>query len=332
MCLAYRKQRFGGEPIRQPMSIAPRPLAFFQRFQGAISLVLLLAAAALIPASRQSFFQPGAYESIASQVAVPGALAIGMTFVILTGGIDLSVGSMVALLTVVAAKWALVGHSFAFVSVGVLALGAMFGAINGLLVALTGLQAFIVTLASMATLRGAAFLYTRSNVSGFQPIFSPFQGKVGPIPVHALLLVAMATLGWLFLAKTRYGRYIYAVGGNESAARLSGVPVSGVKVLAYGVNGFCAAIASLLLLARTNVGEPGGAIEFELNAIAAAVVGGASLFGGYGSIWGSFTGAVFMQTLTVLMILWSIDDKLALGLKGPIILLAVYLQSLGRKS
>lgn len=305
---------------------------FLQRFQGIISLLLLVIAAALIPSSRTAFFQAQTFENIASQVAVPGALAIGMTFVILTGGIDLSVGSMAALLSVVAATWAYSGASLAPTIAYVLLLGTILGLINGTLVAYTRLQPFIVTLAAMATLRGVSFLYTRSNVSGFKPIFQPLQEKVFGVPVHAIVLVGITVLGWLFLTKTVYGRYIYTVGDNEEAARLCGVPVNRVKIIAYAINGFCVAIAALVLVARTNVGEPGGGIEFELNAIAAVVVGGASLFGGIGSIWGSFTGALFIQMLSLLMILWSIDDKLALGLKGPIILLAVWLQSIGRKS
>jgi ribose transport system permease protein len=306
-------------------------LSTIQRFQGIISLVLLLIAAALVPGSSGRFFQVDALHNIASQVAVPGALAVGMTLVILTGGIDLSVGSMVALLNVVAAQSALSGRPLMVVVVYVLLLGLLLGTLNGVLVATTKLQPFIVTLATMASFRGAAFLYTRSNISGFDPIFAPLQAKWGGVPVQAVLLLAMVVGAWWFLSKTVMGRSIYAVGGNEEAARLSGLPVERVRVNAYALNGLCVAIAALLLTSRTNNGEPGGSVSLELDAIAAVVVGGASLFGGVGSIWGSLTGALFIQVLSLLMILWSIDDKLALGLKGPIILLAVYLQCLGRK-
>ena len=297
-----------------------------------MSLLLLVAIAAAIPSSRGTFFQWQVVENIASQVAVPGALAVGMTFVILSGGIDLSVGSAVALISVVAAQWAASGQSLPVIALYCLFLGAVIGFVNGSLIAITGLQPFLITLASMASLRGIAFLYTKSNISGLPPVLKPLKESLFGIPMQAVLLLALVVAAWLFLTKTIYGRNLYAIGGNEEASRLSGVHVSRVKIATYVLNGICVGIAALLLVSRTNNGEPGGAMSLELDAIAAVVVGGASLLGGIGSIWGSLTGAVFIQTLSLLMILWSIDDKLALGLKGPVILLAVALQARRSKS
>ncbi|MCH8273960.1 MAG: ABC transporter permease, partial [Armatimonadetes bacterium] len=257
-----------------------RLLFLCQRFQGLISVALLVVAAAVIPESRAAFFQSATLENIPAQLAVPGALAVGMTFVILTGGIDLSVGSMMALLNVVAAQWASSGQPLHVVLPYVLFLGLALGAVTGLVVAYTRMQPFVVTLAAMVSLRGIAFLYTKNNISGFPPIFDPLESRWGDVPMQAVLLAAMVLCGWSFLTKTTYGRYVYAVGGNEEAARLSGVPVRRVKVMAYALNGLCVAVAALLLTARLDNGEPGGSIGMELDAIAAVVVGGASLVGG----------------------------------------------------
>jgi ribose transport system permease protein len=313
--------------------MAGRSVLFLvQRLQGVVSLLVLVLLAACFASSRSTFFQTDAIANIAGQVAVPGSLAVGMTFVILTGGIDLSVGSMCALLSVIAARWAESGTSLPVTASYVLLVGSLLGALNGLLVSMTRLQPFVVTLAAMVSLRGVAHLYSENhNISGFPPIFAPFQSAWGPVPVQAMLLIGMVSVSWILLTKTPFGRRVYAIGGNEDAAFLSGVRVRATKVAAYAINGVCVGVAALVLVSRTNNGEPGGAGGYELDAIAAVVVGGASLVGGVGSIWGTLFGAVFIQTLSLLMILWSIPDKLALGLKGPIILLAVWLQSIGRR-
>lgn len=308
-----------------------RPVLFWiQQFQGVISLVLLVLIAAALESSRISFFQWQTVENVAAQVAVTGVIAVGMTFVILTGGIDLSVGSMCAVVSVLGAKMAVAGLPLWQIAVGMLVAGAVMGAINGILVAFTPIQPFVITLASMASLRGAAYLISPNNVSGFPGLFDPFQAKLFGIPVQAILLVGLVATAYVVLRKTKMGRYVYAVGGSEVAAVYSAVPVRSTKVLVYTISGICVGLAAILLVARTSNGEPGGAIAYELDAIAAVVIGGASLMGGVGSVVGTLLGSVFMQSLALLMILWGIQDKLALLLKGPIILIAVLLQ-IGRR-
>lgn len=302
-----------------------------KQFQGVVSLLLLVLIAALIESSRNSFFQWATVENISAQVAVTGVLSVGMTFVILTGGIDLSVGSMCAVVSVCGAKLALAGYSAWQVVPAMVCIGGAFGLINGLLVAHSRVQPFVITLASMASLRGAAFLISPNNVSGFPNIFEPFQSSLRGVPIQAALLLCLVVTSWILLKKTVFGRHIYATGGNETAAHMSAAPVRQTKVLAYTISGLCVGIAAVLLVARTNNGEPGGAVSYELDAIAAVVIGGSSLLGGRGGVWGTLLGAVFMQSLSLLMILWGIHDKLALLLKGPIILIAVILQS-GKKS
>jgi ribose transport system permease protein len=296
-----------------------------------VSLALLVLAASLFGSSREWFFQYATVGTVAGQMAVIGVMAVGMTFVILTGGIDLSVGSMCALIGVCGAKLALGGHPLWQCAAAMLLLGALLGLINGVLVAATTVQPFVITLASMASLRGAAYLISPNNVSGFPKLFEPFQGAVYGLPVNAILLISLVVIGWWILRRTVFGRYVYAVGGNETACRYSAAPVARTKVLVYTINGICVGLAAILLIARTNNGEPGGATAYELDAIAAVVIGGASLVGGYGSVVGTLFGAVFMQTLSHLMVLWGIGDKLALLLKGPIILAAVLLQANRRR-
>lgn len=308
---------------------ASRALGVFQRYQGLAGLAILLLVALFV---ERNFFVPDNLRNVFNQCAIPGVLAIGMTFVILTGGIDLSVGSHLALLNCIVATWGKNGAFLGVTVVYVLLLGALIGTLIGTTVSVTRLQPFVVTLAAMVSLRGIAFVYTKNaNVSGVGEFLAPFQESWLGLPVSAWILFALVGLASLLLSKTVFGRRIYAIGGNESAAHLSGVPVTATRIGAYALNGLCVAVAALLLTARTNNGQPGAALSYELDAIAAVVVGGSSLLGGYGNALGSVIGALFIVSIDTLLNLRGVDDKIGLGLKGIILLVAVYVQNLGRR-
>ncbi len=316
-------------------------LPWAQRYQGLVGLLILLAVA-LKTAPRTSdadallgslFFSGANLQNVLNQLAVPGALAIGATFVIIGGGIDLSVGSALALLNCVTAMWLANGTSTPLTVAYVLALGVFIGAAQGFIISVTKLQPFIVTLAGMVTLRGIAYVYTNNaNVGGLRGQLSVFQGQWLGLPVAGWILLAVTATGAFILSQTVFGRRVYAVGGNATAALYSGVPVTKVRVGTYAFNGFCVGIAAILFTARNGNGQPSAGVGYELDAITAAVVGGTALIGGYGSVLGTFVGALFIVCLNVLLILNSVNYYVGQGWKGVIILLAVYLQNLGRRT
>lgn len=314
------------------MVIARKPwLPVLQRYQGLVGLVLLLIVAAfLVP--REIFFSAGNLRNVMAQLAVPGVLAVGATFVILTGGIDLSAGSHLGLLNCVTALWLVRGHSAGTTVAGVLLIGTCIGAFMGWLVGVTRLQPFVVTLAGLVSLRGVAFVATdNANVSGLGSGLDGLEKPIFGVPASGWLLVALVLVCALLLKRTVFGRRVYALGGNPEAARYAGVPVNRVRVAAYAINGFCVALAAILFTARNHNGQPSAGNGYELDAITAAVVGGTSLLGGYGNVFGTFVGALFIVCLNVLLILKGVNYYVGQGWKGVIILLAVYLQNLGRR-
>ena len=214
--------------------------------------------------------------NVLRQISMNAILAFGMTYVIISDGIDLSVGSTIALAGVLAANFAHPGEHALIVPIAVaLGVGLLVGLINGVIIAYTGIPAFIVTLGMCQIARGAAFLYT----DGFSVINlgSSFkfigQGTLLGIPFPVYLLLFCGILTYLFLHRTKFGRHIYAVGGNENAARVSGINVQKTRILVYTICGLCAGIVSLILTARTNSANPNAADGYELDAIAAAVIG-----------------------------------------------------------
>lgn len=304
-------------------------LPLLQRYQGLIGLILLLAVAFLL---EPRFFTNDNLANVLNQLAIPGTLALGMTFVILTGGIDLSVGSLFALLTCVTASWCKSGTPLHWTILYVLALGMAIGAIVGAVVSYTKLQAFVVTLAAMVSIRGIAYVYSDGAfISGLGDSLNPLQVSPLGLPLSAYIVLTATAIAAVVLAKTRFGRRVYAIGGNQEASRLSGLPVDRTRIVAYTINGLCIAIAALLATARTENGQFSAGIGYELDAIAGAVVGGCSLLGGYGSATGTFVGALFILCIDVLMVLRGINVEVAKGFKGIIILIAVYLQNLGRR-
>jgi inositol transport system permease protein len=253
---------------------------------------------------------------------------VGVTYVLLTGGVDLSLGSLVALTGVVAAALAHPGQYPLIVPVlaGVAA-GALCGVFNGLLVTKGRVAPFIVTLGTMTVARGLALV-----VSGGRPVSNlsgPFTwiggGDLAGIPVPVIILAAITGISYVFLKNIRLGRYIYAVGGNEHAARASGIDVDAVKLFAYTLCGALAGLAGVVLAARITTGQPNAGVGYELDAIAAVVIGGTSLSGGVGGVGGTILGALLMGVINNGLDLLNVSSYYQQIVKGIIIVGAVWL-------
>lgn len=271
--------------------------------------------------------------NIARSISVNAILAAGLTFVILTGGIDLSVGSIVAVSGVVAVIAAIAGvPAPVAVAIG-MAVGGACGLVNGVLTAYLALAPFIVTLGTMTFLRGLAYTITNG-----QPIVSSDlnfkdlgNGYLLGIPVPVIAMAAVFLVAWFVLERTRYGRHVYAVGGNAQAARLAGVQVNRIILSVYVVAGICAGLAGVIFAARVISAQPTAGTGYELDAIAAVVLGGTSLVGGRGRIVGTLIGAVILGVLTTGLILLNVQFFTQLLIKGVVIILAVAIDSLKQR-
>ncbi|MBI1388232.1 MAG: ribose ABC transporter permease [bacterium] len=263
-------------------------------------------------------------RNIVQQSSINAIIALGMTFVILTAGIDLSVGSILALSAVVMAKAMQAGLPPS-VTIGVgLAAGAACGLLNGALIAWGGLPPFIVTLGMMSSARGAALVVAEGRpISGFGPEFQWLaQGSVLGVPMPIWILLALTLMGYLTLAKTSFGRRTYAIGGNEEAALLSGVNVNLLKLAIYAISGLASAVAGVLLTARLNSASPNAGIAYELDAIAATVIGGTSLMGGEGGVFGTLVGALIIGVLRNGLNLLNVSSYLQSIVIGAVIVVA----------
>ena len=265
--------------------------------------------------------------NIALSIAITGILAVGMTAVILTGGIDLSVGSVAALAGVVAALIAAsdFAGSVALASVAALGVGLAVGVFNGVMVAWFRVPPFVTTLAMLTICRGLAFVLTGGRAVGNLPAGFGLFGRehVLGVPVPVILMLLVFAAGWFVLRRMTFGRYVYAVGGNREAAFLAGVNVKGVTMLVYVLNGLLVGLAGLVLASRLGAGVPNAGIQYELDVIAAVVVGGTSLNGGRGSVIATLWGAVFIGVLNNGLNLAGIDPYMQRIALGAVILLAV---------
>jgi ribose/xylose/arabinose/galactoside ABC-type transport system permease subunit len=262
--------------------------------------------------------------NVALSIAITGILAVGMTAVILTGGIDLSVGSVAALAGVVAAMIAS-SSSVLLGCAAALGIGLTVGLFNGLMVAQFRVPPFVTTLAMLTICRGLAFIVTGGRSIGNLPSGFGFLGRdrLLGVPVPVILMLIVFAVGWFLLRHTTFGRYVYAVGGNREAAYLAGVSIKGVTLLVYVLNGLLVGLAGLVLASRLGAGVPNAGLQYELDVIAAVVVGGTSLMGGRGSIIGTFWGAVFIGVLNNGLNLAGIDPYIQKIALGVVILLAV---------
>ncbi|HET9315671.1 MAG TPA: ribose ABC transporter permease [Vicinamibacteria bacterium] len=290
----------------------------------------LLALCLLLTALTPYFLTVSNLLNVMEQTSINAVIAVGMTFVILSGGIDLSVGSLVALSGVVMASALQAGAPIPFALLAGLGTGALCGLVNGTLVTLGRLPPFIATLGMMSVARGAALLLTDGRpVSGFEASFrSLATGRLLGIPVPVIVTLAVYLVAHLVLTRTRFGRYVYAIGGNEEATRLSGVPVRFHKTMVYALSGLVSALAAAVLTARLNSAQPIAGMMYELDAIAATVIGGTSLLGGQGRVSGTLIGALIMGVLRNGLNLLGISSFLQQVVIGLVIVGAVLLDSL----
>lgn len=264
--------------------------------------------------------------NILRQVSIIGIAAVGMTMVLLTAGIDLSVGSIIGVASVLASELLLMGVGVVWAVLISLVAGAFLGALNAFFINEVDIPPLIVTLGMMTTLRGVAFIITGGlPVYGFgKEITVLGKGELfGVIPVPVIIMVIVFILGYLFLEKTKYGRYIYGVGGNEEATRLSGINVKTIKYIVYAISGFLAALAGVVLLARINSGQPKAGEGYEMDVITAVVLGGVSISGGEGKIGFVIVGVLIMGVLTNGMILVNVQEYVQWVIKGLTLIAAV---------
>ncbi len=268
-------------------------------------------------------------SDIIEQSVIFGLMGIGMTFVIITGGIDLSVGSVLALAAVTAAKLSSGGMNVLGVFVISLVLSAALGAVNGFMVSYMNLQPFIATMGSMSIFRGVAYIVTEGfPVSGVDPAFrNVFYGKISVgLRTSVAALLVFAVIAHILLKYTRFGNYVYAIGGNEEATRLSGVKVKSNKIKAYVICGIGSGLAAMILIAKLASGEPTAGNGYELNAIAAACIGGTSMAGGRGTIAGTVIGAILFSALKVGLITSGVDTFWQYVATGVVIIIAAYVE------
>ncbi|MVA26716.1 ABC transporter permease (plasmid) [Agrobacterium vitis] len=287
-----------------------------------IGLIVIMAVfATLVP----GFLSERNLTNILQQSSINACLALGMTLVIISGGIDLSVGPTAAIAAVMTATLLLGGTPIPLAILAGLGVGAVCGFINGVLVAYIGLQPFIVTLGTLSTYRAIALIFTGGNpVLGIPPGFRAlFNGTLMGLPIPVLIVAGVSIAAWVLLKKTPVGEYLMAVGGNEEAAYVAGVPIARTKITAYVISGGLAALASLILIGRLGAAEPILGNLWELDAIAAAAIGGASLMGGKGSIVGTILGAIILGAMRNGLTLMNVQAFYQLLATGLIILVAM---------
>lgn len=265
--------------------------------------------------------------NILRQISINGILAVGMTFVILTGGIDLSVGSVVAITGVIVGSLLQNGTNWFVASIAALAISIICGIINGWLISYIGFQPFIATLSTMTIGRGFAQVYSDGKPYMItDPSFKAIgQGYFMNIPIPIILLVIFCIIGLIILQTTTFGRYVFAIGGNMSAAKLSGVRTQRVQLLVYVMSSVCAWMVGLILAARISSGQPTAGESYEMDAIAATAIGGTSMNGGIGSLTGTITGFVILGLLQNSMNLMNINSFWQQIVKGLLIIIAVFL-------
>lgn len=303
----------------------------FKEFMFKYNIVfVLLGLCVFLSIYTDSFLNKENIINITRQVSINGILAIGMTVVVLTGGIDLSVGSLVALSGVVTAGllrnqglpiWEVIPVT--------LVVAAGMGAISGYFVAYWRAAPFVVTLAMMTTARGMTFVY--SNGRPISPLPQEFlwigKGNIIGIPIPVLIFIGVFIAGYLMLRYFRIGRYIYAVGGNETAAIVSGINTKRVKMFVYAFSGLLCGLAAIILTARVSAGLPQAGQSYELDAIAATVIGGTSLAGGRGRLWGTLVGALLLGVVNNGLDLTEVSSFYQQIIKGLIILGAILMDS-----
>ena len=290
-----------------------------RRFGLLIAFALLVAVLALIS---DQFFTLGNIVNLLVQASVISTIAVGMTMVILTAGIDLSVGSVLALSAVVTADLLQMNIPVILAVLGGMGVGAAAGLVSGLLVTQVNIPPFIATLGMMTLGRGLALTYTGGRPITSLPDSFRFMGTghILGIPAPIWVMVAAYAVGIILLSRSKLGQYIYAIGNNATAAKVSGLPVKTIKTLVYVISGALAAIAGMILVARLDSAQPTMGIRYELDTIAAVVVGGTVLSGGFGTLWGTILGALIMAVIANAINILGISPFYAQVVQGAVII------------
>lgn len=300
--------------------------AITQKLGPLLGLIILVVIVSIL---NPSFLEPLNILNLLRQVAINALIAFGMTFVILTGGIDLSVGAILALSSALTAGMMVSGiDPIVAIIIGCI-LGGLMGTVNGLFITKGKMAPFIATLATMTIFRGLTLVYTGGNpITGLGDnyLFQLFgRGYFLGIPVPAITMIVTFVVLFIILHKTPFGRKTYAIGGNEKAALISGIKVPNVKIMIYSLSGMLAALAGAILTSRLNSAQPTAGTSYELDAIAAVVLGGTSLSGGKGRIFGTLIGALIIGTLNNGLNLLGVSSFYQMVVKGIVILIAVLL-------
>lgn len=313
-------------------------LAVLGRFKMFVLLIVVLAVLGIV---EPKFLAANNIANIFKQIATNAILAAGMCFVILTGGIDISVGATLALVGAISVNLVKSGMNIVFVLFVALAIGALVGLFNGIFIAKFKLQPMIVTLATMSICRGLTYIYTRGSPITLDT--SVLSGKVYKwigsgalfnkmLPFPLILVIVLFAISYYILNKTAFGRRIYAVGGNEDAARLSGINTVWTKIMAYVICGMMSAIAAIIISARVSSAQPNAGESYEMDAIAAVVIGGTSLRGGEGNVLYTVIGALIIGMLNNFLNLIGVDSYYQIVVKGVVILVAVLADAKAEKS
>jgi len=294
-------------------------------------LLGLLLLVAIFSTLAPGFLSERNLMNILQQSSINACIALGMTLVIISGGIDLSVGSTAALSAVTAAALLVAGFPVPLVLIIALCVGVACGFFNGVLVAHVGLQPFIVTLGTLSTYRAIALISTGGNpIFGLPPSFRDlFNSAIYGIPTPVMIVAIAGLIAWVLLKKTPFGEYLFAVGGNEEAAHVAGIPIARTKIAAYCLSGALASLASLILIGRLGAAEPILGTLWELDAIAAAAIGRASLMGGRGSVIGTLMGAIILGAMRNGLTLMNVPAFYQMLATGLIILFAVMIDRFG---
>lgn len=299
---------------------------FLIKFRPLLGLIIIVVIVSLIS---PRFLSVNNILNVLRQTSINAVIAAGMTFVILTGGIDLSVGSILALCGAISAAMIGAGAGVTVTLFTTLSLGMLLGVFAGIAVTKGKVQPFIATLVGMTLLRGATLVFTdgkpvSTGYDAAADIYAWFgTGYLFGIPVPVFIMLGVFGLSYYVLKHTRFGRYVYAIGGNEEASRLSGVRVNRVKIAVYAISGLTAAIAGIILTSRLSSAQPTAGSGYELDAIAAVVLGGTSLAGGVGTVFGTFIGALIIGILNNALNLMNVSSYYQMIAKGAVILIAV---------
>jgi len=315
----------------QNSAVAKKNINFKELLEEYKSLIGLIVLIGIVGILSPSFFTVANLLNVLRQTSINGVIAAGMTFVILTGGIDLSVGSILGFSGAVAASCLASGQSMLVTIVLTLVIGSGVGLINGIIISKGKLQPFIVTLATMTILRGATLVFTDGKPislgTGTSAIaFSKIGGgTILGIPTPVVIMIFAFAICYYILTQTKMGRYTYALGGNEEATKLSGLNADRIKMFVYTISGLLASVAAIIITSRLFSAQPTAGDGYELDAIAAVVLGGTSLTGGKGKISKTIVGALIMGVLSNALNLLDVSSYYQMMVKGVVILIAVLL-------